>query len=70
MVSFKRDRFIIEIHTDGNTVEAWMETHKELLLLLQSVNPDFIDALSYRRILILIEEMMPHVNMAEKMMNE
>lgn len=65
MVKLQKDRFIIEIYTGCEPFEAWIETHYELLEILQSLDPE-LRKNNYERVLSLIQELMPDKHTLEE----
>jgi len=67
MVTFKKDRFIIEIYTGEKSVEYWQDTYYELIEILQSTDPLLLNTYPHQRVLTLIKEMLPDTNTLIKM---
>ena len=65
-VSFKPKSFTVEVKTNANPVESWLETQDELVDLLQS-EPDEMHANRFHY-LELLRNMMPDVETAKKML--
>jgi hypothetical protein len=68
-VQFTEDKFIITVTTGCNPIENWLETHDELIDLLQARPVDEGDTRCYYWTLELLRSMMPDLKTA-KMMNE
>lgn len=68
MVRFEKDRFVIEIVTNTNPVEAWIETMKELSDLISSQDKEMTTNRYWVNGLMI--EMMPDFNTAKKMIND
>lgn len=66
-VSFKSKSFVVEVQTNANPVESWLETQDELVDLLQSEN-DEMHANRFHY-LELLRNMMPDVETAKKMLS-
>ena len=65
MVRFTETGFTIEVNTGTNPIEDWLNTHSELIDLLQSENEEMH---AYRgHCLELIRNMMPDWQTAKKM---
>jgi hypothetical protein len=68
MVTFKEDSFSITVETGVNPIEAWLDTHSELIDCLESEDED---KLSYRyHYLELLRQMMPDYDTALKLLYE
>ncbi len=68
MVTFKDDGFIIEVNVGKNPVDAWLETHNEMIDLLQSEDKEKQE---YRyHYLELLRSIMPDRNTAKKMLDK
>lgn len=67
MVTFKDTSFTIEVHTGVNPIEEWLETHDQLIDLLQCIDPDTPLDNPYYRVLELLRQMMPDYKTAKKM---
>ena len=65
-VTFKPESFIVEVKTNSNPVESWLETQDELIDLLQSEDEEM--HLDRFHCLEIIRNMMPDVETARKMM--
>ncbi len=68
MVKFYPDRFTIEVVTNCNPIESWLNMHSEMIDLLQSDNDEVHTSHYYY--LELMREMMPDLNTAKKMVEE
>ena len=68
MVRFEKDRFIIEVITVTNPMEAWIETHNQLIDVLQGQSTEMLAINNH--VLELIREMMPDWSTAKKMITE
>jgi len=66
-VTFKPESFIVEVKTNANPVESWLETQDELIDLLQSENEEM--HLDRFHCLEIIRNMMPDVETAKKMLS-
>jgi len=68
MVTFKEDRFIIEVPTYGDPIEVWLDLHDELLeiLALADQNANYVP----HRALRLLQAMLPDQDTANKMTNK
>ena len=65
-VTFKPGSFIVEVKTNADPVESWLETQDDLVDLLQSENEEMhLDRFHY---LELLRNMMPDIETAKKMM--
>jgi hypothetical protein len=65
-VKFTETSFIIEVQTGTNPMEAWLDTHDQLVDCLQSENEDMH---GYRyHYLELLRSMMPDWETAKKML--
>lgn len=65
-VSFKPKSFVVEVQTNANPVESWLETQDELVDLLQSESEEM--HLTRFHYLELLRNMMPDVETAKKML--
>jgi len=65
MVTFKEDRFIIEVETVTNPIEDWLSLHDEILNVLMSED----EAMKENRpkCLSLLRDLMPDYETAIKM---
>lgn len=64
-VSFKPKSFVVEVQTNADPVESWLETQDEIIDLLQSENEEMhLDRFHF---LELLRNMMPDLETAKKM---
>ena len=68
MVRFEKDRFIIEIVTNANPIETWIETMKELSDLISSQDKEMTTNRYWVNGLMI--GMMPDIDTAKKMTND
>ena len=64
-VTFQKDGFTIEVKTGTNPIEEWLETHNELIDVLQCQDSEML-AKNFH-VLELIREMMPDWQTAKRM---
>ena len=64
MVRFEKDRFIVEINDENNSVEAWKETFSEMLEILEF--DGFNDNYTRYRYIQLLRAMLPGDEFIEK----
>jgi len=61
MIKFEKDKFTIEVRTNSNPIEAWLETQEALLDLLE--NADFHKN-TYYHVFVLLKEMLSDMEQA------
>lgn len=67
-LEFKKQSFVIEVPTGGNPIEDWLNTHDELIDVLQCADTDLTVGRRFDCVLELLRCMMPDVDTARKMM--
>ncbi|OFX62687.1 MAG: hypothetical protein A2066_18815 [Bacteroidetes bacterium GWB2_41_8] len=65
MVTFQNDSFTIEVKTVTNPIETWLETHNQLIDVLQLQDSEQLT--NNFHVLELIREMMPDRQTAKRM---
>jgi len=68
MVRFEKDRLTIEIVTNTNPIEYWLETLNGMITLLQCQDSEMLSNNYF--VFELIREMMPDIETAKKMIND
>lgn len=68
MVTFSEDGFTIEVKTGINPTDAWLDTHDEMIDMLQSEDKEMHE--NRFRYLELIRSMMPNKQTAKKMISK
>jgi hypothetical protein len=66
MVKFTTTAFIIEVECGINPIESWLDTHEQMIDVLQSEASDMAGGNRYHY-LELLRQMMPELKVAKKM---
>ena len=66
-VKFNDDNFTISIPTGMNPAEDWLETHKELVDVLQCSDPELSGGNHHGKVLEVLKHMMPDLDTVKKM---
>jgi len=66
-VQFHEKGFAINVFTNMNPAETWLETTEELIDILKSSNPDLSESINHRNVLEVLRSMMPDLEMVKKM---